>query len=355
MKDDVQKLSEFYRDKRVLLTGNTGFKGTWMNLLLEALGCTEVLGYALPIEEGAFYTKVKPITVRQVQSDIAEHESVHKAVQEFQPDIILHLASHSSLRGSMEIPDFILRTNIMGVENILEAARVGGCAGSVVIVTSDKCYDEKDLSEPFFEASAMGADDPYGTSKVCQELLAHCYQKTFFEGTDTGIATARASNCIGPGDGNEARLFPYLLNCYTKGDIPKLRHPEAIRSWQYVLDVGWGYLLLAKAIYENPGLSGAYNFGPDGDGYVSVGEVADQVADSFGTRGYRAVAEAGPVKNETSVLRLDSNKAEKVLGWKRRVVLQEAVQLTAEYTKQAMRGIKEADLARKMVQDYMGV
>ena len=172
-------LREFWKGKNVLLTGHTGFKGTWMSLLLEQLGAN-VYGYSLPIEEYTFFSTVHPVVSKNIEADIADVEKVMWAVKEYNIEIVFHLASHSSLKGSMEIPHYILQTNLMGALNVLEACRVSKTARAVVIVTSDKCYFDLKQNKAYKEDSLLWANDPYSSSKVCQEILSECYRKTFF-------------------------------------------------------------------------------------------------------------------------------------------------------------------------------
>lgn len=348
---------DFWYGKRVLLTGHTGFKGTWMNLLLEHLGAI-VCGYSLPVNPYSFYSKVCPQIELHGEGDIADSEKVLCTVQKFKPEIVLHFASHSSLNGSMEIPDFILRTNLMGVVNVLEAVRKTDSVKAVVIVTSDKCYQNMETEVPYTEEGSLGATDPYGTSKVCQELLASCYQHTFFQadGRMVSIATARASNVIGAGDYNITRLMPYLLDRFSNGKAAQIRNPRAIRPWQYVLDVLTGYLLLAEKLYTSYGVTteynGAYNFGPLDDGLAEVGDVVEQVSQCFGGAEYVIKSGQDHIKKEASILRLDSSKAQNTLGWIPQKTLEEMIRLTVEFVKSEKQGIPAKQLAREYVNIY---
>lgn len=348
----------FWKDKRVLLTGHTGFKGTWMSLMLNALGA-EVCGYSLPLSPYSFYSNAKVKIARHCEGDIADCKMLGRVIEEFRPEIIIHLASHSSLDGSMKIPDFILKTNIMGCLNIMEASRNADYIKAVVIITSDKCYRNMETDKPYREDSPLGAKDPYSTSKVCQELLTGCYIDTFFNGTNRsiGVATARASNVIGAGDYNISRLMPYLLESYVSGNIPKIRNPHAIRPWQYVLDVLHGYLLLAKKLYENSGITteynGAYNFGPGEDGFVEVFKIAQMVGRYFGNEIYIQRDTKDRIQRETKILKLDSSKACKVLNWQVKKSLEETIALTVDFVKREKMGISPEDLCNEQVESYL--
>ena len=190
---------KFWKDRKVLLTVHSGFKGTWMSLMLEYLGA-RICGYSLPIEMSSFYASVNPYVEKNVEADIADSYLVKSTINGYQPEIIFHFAAHSSLRDSMEIPDYIMKTNLMGTLNVLEAARMTESVCAVVVVTSDKCYFDCKKNESYKEDSILWATDPYSASKVCQELLSACYRDTFFQNGKKriAIATARASNVIGP-------------------------------------------------------------------------------------------------------------------------------------------------------------
>lgn len=348
----------FWNGKRILLTGHTGFKGTWMSLMLENLGAV-VCGYSLPVNQYSFYSKVRPQSELHIEADIADSSNVLRVVESFKPEIIFHFASHSSLDGSLKIPDFILRTNMMGVLNVLEAARKCECVRTVLIVTSDKCYKNVETKVPYREDSPLGAQDPYSTSKVCQELLTACYMETFFQGTgrEVGIATARASNVIGAGDYNITRLLPYLLECFSSGCTPQIRNPHAVRPWQYVLDVLYGYLLLAEKLYREKerlkDFDGAYNFGPLEDGFAEVGYVVDYVSKCFGNAAYVVKSGQDQIKKESNILKLDSTKSRNILGWIPCKTLNETLSTTVEFVKTEKTGVNVGIIARDLVKSYL--
>ena len=349
---------EFWKGKRVLLTGHTGFKGTWMSILLQVLGA-EVCGFSLPLNASTFYSQVLPSIQSHNEGDIADTKKVLQLFDTFKPEIVIHLASHSSLDGSMKIPHFILQTNLMGVVNVLEATRKTDSVKSVVVVTSDKCYQNMETNEPYTEDAMLGGKDPYSTSKVCQELLSSCYMDTFFndEIRPIGIATARASNVIGAGDYNISRLMPYLLDRYSNGRTPQIRNPYAVRPWQYVLDVLYGYLLLAEKLYESAGITtefnGAYNFGPAADGFEQVGKIAEMVGKQFNSYEYIIKPGEDHIRKETKILKLDSTKAEKVLNWKIQKHLEETITLTVDFVKREQQGEATGFLCREQILRYM--
>lgn len=355
----MEDLAEFYKGKRVLLTGHTGFKGTWMTLLLNQFNA-QICGYSLPVNKDSFYAKVAPTLAESVEADIADYNTVLQTVRTYRPEIIIHFASHSSLKDIDKIPEFILRTNLMGVVNILDAVRLTSGIKSVVIVTSDKCYMVQSSGILYKENSPLGGKEPYSVSKVCQELLTSCYRDTFFQrdGKRTCIATARASNVIGPGDDNQNRLIPYLVNSYMHNEVAKIRKPNFIRPWQYVLDVLTGYLILGKKLYESyntlSSYSSAYNFGPEEEGFVSVADVAKLLAKHFDDAQWDICESDSSSSLETSILKLDNSKAKKDLQWKNFTSLEDMLSITACFAKQENRGISTRELAVKTILNYLG-
>lgn len=348
----------FWEERKVLLTGHTGFKGTWMTLMLEYLGA-KVCGYSLPIEPNSFYKSVRPHVVKCVEADIADQNIVANTINDYKPEIVFHFAAHSSLQGSMEIPAYILKTNLLGTLNILEAARHSDTVSAIVVVTSDKCYLNFNTNGAYKEESVLWATDPYSSSKVGQELLSACYRDTFFQNKDypIAIATARASNVVGSGDYNYTRLFPHIFDCFVNGRIPEIRNPHAIRPWQYVLDVLYGYLLLAERLYRNADktteYNGAYNFGPSDDGYVDVEYVTKVVSRCFENAPYKIISGQDHIPKETKVLMLDSTKAQKSLNWYPKYSIEKALEETAKFIRAEKRGFDRYDLARTMVSDYL--
>ncbi len=352
---------DFWKGKKVLLTGHTGFKGTWMSLMLNTLGAT-VCGYSLPLSQYSFYSKTKIKVAKHYEGDIADRVSLEKVLEEFSPEIIIHLASHSSLDGSDKIPDFILRTNIMGVVNLLDITRNLNCVRSIVVVTSDKCYKNLESEAPYEEDCDLGGEDPYSVSKVCQELITKCYQKTFFEQISSGIrqpciATARASNVIGVGDYNVTRLIPYVLECFKDGNVATIRSPKSVRPWQYVLDVIWGYLLLARKLYEESDIgiqyNGPYNFGPKEDGFREVGNIVEILSKCFPNADYIFGEVSRSVIGETNILKLDSTKAQNILNWNPLYTIEEMADEIVQFIMQEKRGIAVSTLCKDAIQAYL--
>lgn len=318
----------FYQGRRVLVTGHTGFKGTWLCWLLAALGA-EVYGLSLAPKSECLYEKARPPIAGEILSDIREHTGVKRALEQFQPDIIFHLAAHSYINGSYEYPADIFEINVMGTVRLLEAIRLSGKRVPVVVVTSDKCYSQELKGKLCRETDPFGAAEAYSTSKACQDLVAQSYQISFPE---VCVATARASNTIGGGDFNQTRLIPHLLDCFSYGRLAKLRNPNFVRPWQYVLDVLCGYLILGEALSQGKLVGNtSFNFGPASDGFQTVGWIAEQLAAHFPGSEYVFQQDKDAVQRE--ILRLDSSRARSDLDWMPVFSLKEALAQTADFFK----------------------
>lgn len=344
----------FFKNKKVLITGHTGFKGTWLSLMLESLG-SKLYGYALEgSEETQFFKEASPAIAESQMGLIQDRKKLNKFVCSIKPDIIIHLASHSTLNKSDEITDYIFDSNVTGVVNLLEAVRKIDTVKAILIVTSDKCYLNIESDEGYTEDSRLGAQDPYSTSKACQELITECYRKSFFAKNKLNIpiATARASNVIGGGDYNLTRLFPYLLDCFASGKKAQIRSPKAIRPWQNVLDVLSGYLLLVQKLYESGDAdceySSAFNFGPEPDGFVEVQRAAEILSNEFDGAEYDI---SGSLKNviETKILKIDSTKAKKILGWKPKYSFEDTLRMAAEFKKRQIKGESVRNIAMDFI------
>jgi len=341
MKEGLQ----FYGGRRVLVTGHTGFKGTWLSWLLSALGA-EVYGIALPPQPGSLHEKAAPPLADSCLTDIRNGEAVRRVVGQFQPELVFHLAAHAYLDGSYDYPADIFEINLMGTVRLLDALR-SRCVPTVV-VTSDKCYAWQPDGRPCREDDPLGVAESYSASKACQDLAAQSYQYAFPE---MAVATARASNTIGGGDFNRSRLVPYLLECFSGGVPARLRNPGFVRPWQYVLDVLWGYLTLGKALTEGC-ITGshAFNFGPAPDGFQTVEQVARLLSAYF--REASVEWQAAGKSTENALLRLDSSKAWRELGWQPLYTLEETLMQTAGFH-QAMRKRPAEELCREQAAQYL--
>ncbi|MCM1106149.1 MAG: CDP-glucose 4,6-dehydratase [Blautia sp.] len=344
-------MKSFFQGKRILITGHTGFKGTWLCQMLSYCGA-RLYGFALP-DSGTEFWRSAETPVESFWGDIRERSAIAEAVKQCRPEIVIHLASHSTVNQGQELTHYIFETNGMGVVNLLEAVRETEGVRAVLVVTSDKCYRNRETNVPYTESCSFGAQDPYSASKAVQELISECYWNSFFRDSNVKIGTARASNVIGGGDFNRTRLFPSLIDSFLRGETAQIRNPYAIRPWQNVLDVLYGYMLYVKCLYDGKlegGEMPAFNFGPDADGFVAVQEVADMLCEIFPEGRYQ-VSGNNTVK-ETNILKLDSGRAQEILGWKPRYCFAETIRMTAEFEQRYAEGQTAKEICRAYIDDY---
>lgn len=326
--------STFWQGKRVFLTGHTGFKGSWIALWLQSLGA-ELTGYALspPSDPNLFEVAKVSSGMKSIIADIRDIETLKKAVNDSKPEIVIHMAAQSLVRYSYTNPVETYATNVMGTVNILEVVRSSKTAKAVVIVTSDKCYENLEWNWGYREDDPLGGYDPYSNSKGCAELATAAYRTSFFNEknySDHGvaIATARAGNVIGGGDWAADRLIPDLIRSIAIHKEFIIRSPKAIRPWQHVLEPLSGYLLLAEKLYsDGVRFAQAWNFGPVDDDVKSVQWITDQILDIWGGVGKKIkIDQSATNLHEASLLKLDCSKARTSMGWKSRWNINEALQ-----------------------------
>ncbi len=348
---------DIYRGKRVLITGHTGFKGSWLALLLKSLGA-EVMGYALPPEyEGSHFERLGlDKTIRHVAADIRDYARLNSAIQEFQPEIIIHLAAQALVRRSYADPKTTFDINIDGGVNLLEAIRHCRSVRSLVFITSDKCYENVEWIWGYRENDAMGGRDPYSASKGAVELVFASYLRSFFADRDHfGAATARAGNVIGGGDWAADRIVPDCIRALQKGDPVVIRSPRATRPWQHVLEPLSGYLLLAARLYEHGHeYDGAWNFGPQVGDAHTVLDVANAIAAQF-KDGSVVVDEPANPPHEAHLLQLNSDKARQLLGWTTRWDFDQTMAATAGWYRDVLvSGENAAAVTGRQLSEYFG-
>ena len=346
---------EFWKSKKVLITGHTGFKGSWLSLWLQSLGA-DVVGYALspPTEPNLFNIARVADGMNSVTGNVLNRDDLHNAIAKYRPELIFHLAAQALVRESYKNPVETYSTNVMGVVHLLEAVRNVGGIRAVVCVTSDKCYDNREWIWGYREDEPMGGNDPYSSSKGCAELVATAYRNSFFNQNTysqhgVAVATARAGNVVGGGDWAKDRLLPDIVRSLMTGQDIILRNPQAIRPWQHVLEPLNGYLMLAECLYKDgPGFSEGWNFGPAEAQPVS--QVVDQLLSLWGGD-VSPKHDKSYQPSEDRYLMLDSTKSRVKLGWRPALDLKTSLSWIVEWVKcfqegANMRSVTEAQIRR---------
>ena len=339
-----------YADGRVFVTGHTGFKGAWLCAWLHRLGA-KVTGYALPPESRGIFVDARIAErMNSLQGDVRDLDHLRAAVREVQPEIVFHMAAQSLVRPSYETPVDTFATNVIGTAHVLEAVRNVPSVRSVVIVTSDKCY-ENDGRAAYDETAPMGGHDPYSASKGCAELVTAAYARSFFAGSGCTVASARAGNVIGGGDWAVDRIVPDLARAAEAGVAAMVRRPNSVRPWQHVLEPLGGYLLLAhRAASEGQRFAGGWNFGPPLDESITVGELVERLRSYWPElRAEYSPESSGP--HEAAVLRLDCTKAREQLAWRPVLGLDRALDMTASWYRGAAAG-SAAAVTDRQIEDY---
>jgi CDP-glucose 4,6-dehydratase len=331
--------NNFYQNKKVIITGHTGFKGSWLALALYELGA-EVCGIGLSPKTYSDFFVVNEISnlCDSHILNISNLEEVKKVFIEFQPDIVFHLAAQPLVRYSYSNPIETYQTNLIGTANILEAVKLLTIKCAIVLITTDKVYENREWHYPYRETDRLGGKDPYSSSKACAEILISSYRHSFFNLHDydehqKSIATARAGNVIGGGDWSEDRLVPDIVRAINDNKEIKIRNPFSIRPWQHVMEPVFGYLKLAYKLYETPkAFSGEWNFGPYSEEVLRVEEVVQTAIDILGKGSYK-ISNDENLLHEATLLKLDISKTINELKWKPQLNTKQAISLTIEWYK----------------------
>ena len=325
---------ETYKGKRVLITGHTGFKGSWLTLWLQGLGAN-VCGYALPPNTNPNLFEAARVAdgITHVEGNILDRQKLNQVFADFQPEIVFHLAAQPLVRLSYQEPVLTYETNVIGTLNVLEAARACKSVRAFVNITTDKCYENKEVARGYKEDEPMGGYDMYSSSKGCVEILSSSYRRSFLQEENTfAMATARAGNVIGGGDWAADRLIPDCVRAIEADREIVIRCPHATRPWQHVLEPLSGYLLLGHLLYtQGKNFAQGFNFGPLPSSVLTVEEVTKQVIENYG-KGSLKIFRADNL-HEANLLMLDISKAAAVLGWKPTYTAQEAIQKTVVWYK----------------------
>jgi CDP-glucose 4,6-dehydratase len=349
----------FWKGKKVFLTGHTGFKGSWITMYLDLLGA-QVIGYALkpPTIPSIFeLCGIKDIVGHNI-GDVRDISHIKKVMSKSRPDIVIHMAAQPLVRDSYKIPVDTFDINVMGTVNVLEAVRSCRSVKAFVNVTTDKCYENLEKKSGYIESDPLGGYDPYSASKACSEIVTASYRNSYFNPKaikqhGVGIATARAGNVIGGGDWATDRLIPDIIRSILKKEKVLIRNPKAVRPWQHVLEPLTGYLMLAEKLYKNGAkYSDGWNFGPDRSDAKPVEWIVDKLCSKWGQDALYVIDKAKH-PHETGYLYLDSTKARAKLGWSPRWSLNTALEKVVDWTKYYKRHKDLKEKCREQIKEYL--
>ncbi|MGA7158421.1 MAG: CDP-glucose 4,6-dehydratase [Acidobacteriaceae bacterium] len=366
--DSTVSTSFSWKGRRVFVTGHTGFKGGWLTLWLTQLGAT-VRGYSLdPATEPNLFTVARiGSVVDDIRGDIRNTTTLERALQDFAPELVFHLAAQPLVRYSYDFPIETFETNVVGTAKVLDAIRRTPSVRAVVSVTTDKCYENKEWLWPYRESDPLGGYDPYSSSKACAEIVSAAFRQSYFtahavgasKGRNVAIATARAGNVIGGGDWSTDRLLPDLVQGFLSGQPVPIRHPHAIRPWQHVLEPLRGYILLAEKLLapdaqQAARFATAYNFGPADTDARPVSWIAEQMTALWGN-GSSWALDSAPTPHEAGYLKLDSSRAHAELGWHPQLNLQLALELLVGWYRAWQSGADMHALSLNQIEQYRGL
>lgn len=344
----------FWSGKRVLLTGHTGFKGSWAAIWLSRMGAS-VTGLALPPDQQPSLFELAGVEglTRSLLADLRDPQAIAAKLGDEGFDLVLHMAAQPIVRTSIEDPIGTFGTNVMGTAHLLQALRAQAALKAALVVTSDKVYANAETGRAFAEADALGGKDPYSASKAAAEIVTQSFARSYFEAAGVPVATARGGNVIGGGDFSRDRLVADMVRAARGQETVVLRHPEATRPWQHVLDCVAGYLVHLQALATDPGAPRALNFGPRAGGAeVTVGELATLGVEALGARPWRH--EPDPASIEAQSLAIDASLAKRALGFESRLDAPQAVRLTMDWYRRQANGEPALDLCREQIAAYEG-
>lgn len=353
-----EDLRHSFSGKRVLVTGHTGFKGAWLTLWLKLLEA-EVLGVSLDPEHknGAFNAMDIPSICIDIRQDINDLKAIQKIFSQYQPQVVFHMAAQALVLESYNRPVDTFQTNIIGTTNVLEACRQTKSVKTIVVITSDKCYDNIEVNTGYKETDRLGGNDPYSVSKASAELVTNSYWESFFaKDSKIGLATVRAGNVIGGGDWAQNRIVPDCIKALVKEQPIEVRNPEAVRPWQYVLEPLRGYLSLASKLMKDPKLySSPWNFGPEEEGKKSVSDLVSELITAWGKGKWTNVQSSNQsIKppHEAKLLSLDITKAKNYLNWYPLMSFSQSIKQTVHWYKACANGDNMKDFGIKQILDY---
>ncbi len=351
---NTRKYLDNFKNKKVLVTGHTGFKGSWLSIWLKSLGA-DVLGYALDpyTKRDNFVVTDLKNKITDVRGDIRNYRKLLEVFNTFKPEYVFHLAAQSIVKEGYQDPKYTYDVNIGGTVNVLECSRKIDSVKSVINITSDKCYHNNEWIWGYRENDRMGGFDPYSSSKGCSELITNSFRNSFFNNIDKGIVSVRAGNVIGGGDWARHRIIPDCIKSIESNRSIKIRNPQAVRPWQFVLEPLFGYLIIALKLRDDiDKFSGAWNFGPNKSSIITVEKLASLLVDTYG-KGNLKLSKNKTQEHEAKLLALDSSKAYFKLGWNPAYSIHETIENTVEWYKEYKNNDNMYDLCVNQIRKYM--
>jgi CDP-glucose 4,6-dehydratase len=356
----MELFNNIYKGKKVLVTGHTGFKGSWLSIWLNELGA-EVIGYALDpyTDKDNFVLSKLSDKIVDIRGDIRDRQKLEEVFQEYKPEIVFHLAAQPLVRLSYDIPVETYEVNVMGTINIMECIRKTKETKIGIMITTDKCYENKEQIWGYRENEPMGGYDPYSSSKGAAEIAINSWRRSFFNPKDyekhgKAIASVRAGNVIGGGDWARDRIIPDCIRALEEEKNIEIRSPKSIRPWEHVLEPLSGYLLLGQKLYENPiKYADGWNFGPNLDSIVTVWEIAEKVIKNYGDGELKDISNPSDL-HEAKLLALDISKARFELGWKPTLNINETIELTIDWYKR-YKNEDVYDLCVEQIEEFTGI
>lgn len=348
---------DFWRDKKILLTGHTGFKGSWLSLWLQKLGA-DLVGYSksIPTKPSLYELSHVKDKMISIMGDVCDLNKLNEIIHEYKPEIIIHMAAQSLVQESYKNPIETYATNVLGTVNIMQAVRSVNCVRVLINVTSDKCYENNGLERGYNENDPMGGFDPYSSSKGCAELVTASFRNSFFNPTEyekhrVAIATVRAGNVIGGGDWAQNRIIPDIMKGILEKTTVKIRNPNAVRPWQFVLEPLHGYMLLAEKLWdEGPKFSEGWNFGPNHNDIRSVSWLVEKLSQLWNTQ-INLEYDKG-FNHEANTLKLDCTKAKQKLGWQPKTNLEIGLKFVVEWYKHYELGDDIKEITEQQIKDF---
>ena len=353
--------SNFWENKKVLLTGHTGFKGSWLSIWLKKLG-VELVGFSkdIPTKPSLFEIAKVSEGMTSITGNIEDFTTIQKVLKENKPEIVIHMAAQSLVRKSYEEPINTFATNVMGTVNLLQAVKTTGSTLVLINITSDKCYENKGTEKAFSENSPMGGYDPYSSSKGCAELVTSAFRDSFFNLKEfdqhgCSLSSVRSGNVIGGGDWAKDRLIPDIMNSISKRIPTQIRNTRSIRPWQFVLEPLFGYLILAQRMWEEgKEFSEPWNFGPDETDCKSVKWILEKISKELDDRfSWKEDTRDNP--HEAEMLKLDCNKAKKRLGWKTKLDVNETIEWTVNWYKEYFKNSDMKEYTENQIDKFMSL